>query len=366
MNKRNPTRRHWLKTTSASSAAFLLQMQTFAGDTGNALPTSWKARLIEAPKPVVAVDNVCAWPNLTVLPEDTIIATIFNQPCHGTWEGDVECWANEDNGQTWSLLGTPAPHEPGTNRMNVAAGLAANGDLLVLASGWSHRPPPGQSAGHDPPAEVLIPWICRSTDGGQSWNIDREAFPLLPNGKVGIPFGDILPGADGALRAALYTGARGRTYVFRSDDDGKSWSDPTQIDSEAVIHEPALFHLDDGKWLAAARYDGLELYRSEDDAQSWQPAGNLTGPAEHPGHFLRLADGRLLLTYGNRNEPRGVDVRFSNDEGLTWSDPQRVADFQGDGGYPSSVQLSSGEIVSAFYARRTDQHPRYHMGVVVW
>jgi Na+/melibiose symporter-like transporter len=37
----------------------------------------------------IAIDNVCAWPNLTKLPDGAIIATIFNQPCHGLWEGDV-------------------------------------------------------------------------------------------------------------------------------------------------------------------------------------------------------------------------------------------------------------------------------------
>ncbi len=51
-----------------------------------------KTRAGERPRPAVAIDNVCAWPNLTVFRDGTIIATIFNQPCHGLWEGDVECW----------------------------------------------------------------------------------------------------------------------------------------------------------------------------------------------------------------------------------------------------------------------------------
>ena len=28
----------------------------------------------------IGVDNVCAWPNLTSMPDGAIIATIFNQP----------------------------------------------------------------------------------------------------------------------------------------------------------------------------------------------------------------------------------------------------------------------------------------------
>ena len=57
----------------------------------------------------VAIQGVCAWPNLQKLPDGTIIATIFNQPCHGLWSGDVECWASTDEGRTWQLRGVPAP-----------------------------------------------------------------------------------------------------------------------------------------------------------------------------------------------------------------------------------------------------------------
>jgi hypothetical protein len=318
-------------------------------------------------RPEVAVDNVTAWPNLTVLQEGTIIASIFNQPNHGLSEGSVECWGSVDGGRTWKLRGTPAPHEPGTNRMNVAAGLAGNGDLLVIASGWSHRPsPPQKAVGHKPPAQILRPWLCRSADGGRTWSIDREAIPQFPDGQDGVPFGDILPGSDGALYAGFYRGGVGEAYVMRSADHGKTWGDLVQVDQAAVIHEPALASLGDGKWLLAARHAGLTLYTSDDDAKSWQKRQKLTGNAMHPGHFLQLKDGRLLLSYGNRVDPKGVDVRLSDDQGQSWSEPLRVADFQGDGGYPASVQLPDGQVMTAFYAQQTANHPRYHMGVVTW
>jgi hypothetical protein len=320
MKRADLTRRQWLTGAvslgAATAVSGWLAPSLLAADTPQ---TRARNRAGETPRPIVAVDNVCAWPNLTVLRDGTVIATIFNQPSHGLCEGDVECWGSEDGGRTWALRGTPATHDRGTNRMNVAAGLAANGDLLVIASGWSHRPPPGQTAGHGPPAQVLAPWVCRSADGGRSWSIDKTIFPNLPCGGNGIPFGDILAGQEACLRVFIYL-ASWRTYVYRSTDDAKTWTRRQR----------------------------------------------LTGHMKHPGDLLRLNDGRLLLTYGNRTSPGGIDVQLSDDEGHTWTDPWRVADCEGDRGYPSSIQLPDGQVLTAFYAQRTADHNRYHMGVVHW
>jgi len=309
----------------------------------------------ERPEPVVAVDNVCAWPNLTVLQDGTIIATIHNQPSHLKLPADVDCWASEDGGRTWTKRGTPAPRDnPRAARGNVAAGIARNGDLIVIASGWSD--PAGENRG-----TVLPPWVSRSADGGRTWDIDREAFS-----EISVPFGDILEGADGRLRVATYRGGPGEAKVYCSHDDGKTWVQDAVLNKDTRIHEPALFHLGGGKWLGAARLDGLDLYASDDDARTWTCRGKLTEPKQHPGHFARLKDGSVLLSYGNRVDPKGVDVRFSNDDGATWSRPFRVVDFPGDGGYPSSVQRPDGRVLTAYYASEIEGHKRYHMGVVVW
>jgi len=37
-----------------------------------------------------------------------------------------------------------------------------------------------------------------------------------------------------------------------------------------------------------------------------------------------------------------------------------------DCGYPSSVQRADGKIVTVYYAKRVENHDRYHMGAAIW
>ena len=331
----------------------------------------------------IAIDDVCAWPNLTFLPDGEIIATIFNQPCHGRWEGDVECWASEDGGRSWKYRGTPAPHEPTTNRMNVAAGLAANGDLIVIASGWSHRPTRAQVESGAPvdfsDASVLQAWVCRSSDGGRTWSITKS-FPSAPEPGMGepVPFGDVLSANDGSLCVSAYTGRQGdhrelynSDYFFRSRDDGQTWGEGAIID-KGSHNETAPLHLGAGRWLAAARgvppRQGIDMFLSEDDGLTWQNRGQVSLPSQHPAHLLRLADGRILLTYGNRAPHMwGIDARISANEGKMWSTPVRLIELaQADLGYPASVQTADGNVVTAYYLGKSKEHHRYHMGVQIW
>ena len=60
-------------------------------------------------------------------------------------------------------------------------------------------------------------------------------------------------------------------------------------------------------------------------------------------------------------------ARLSADEGRTWGEPLRLVRLpKTDCGYPSSVQRADGQIVTAYYAGRAEDHNRYHMGAVIW
>lgn len=309
----------------------------------------------------VAIDNVCAWPQLAVLRDGTIAAIIHNQPAHGRLEGDVECWTSP-NGEFWTKAGMPTQHEPNTIRMNHAAGLAKNGDLIVLCSGWTNEQQPGRPK--QPPFRdaTLRSWICRSSDGGRTWTRNTE-FPT-PEMSQFIPFGPIATGEDGTLHASCYAGRR--AWHFRSDDDGRTWR-PTAVIAPGY-NETSILHLGGTRWLAAARLDSTDLFRSDDNGATWKGPQRVTEPKEINAHLARLKDGRLLLSYGNRVKGQfGVLAKLSGDEGKTWSEPLRLAHtLSGDCGYPSSVQRADGKIVTAYYAKSAENHHRYHMGVAIW
>ena len=276
----------------------------------------------------IAIDDVCAWPNLTVLADGTLAVAIYNRPVHGRWHGDVEIWASTDEGCSWQKRGTAAPGEPPGNRMNVAAGAAANGDLIVIASGWTPVLEPGSE---DPEfafrkRRVLDARVCRSADGGSTWERADTVTVADASADWFIPFGDIVEGPNG-LAVPFYS----------SPPEGKR----------------------NTAWMLA----------STDDGRTWQDRGPLTLPGQHPPHLAHLKDGRILLTYGIRNEGLyGVAARFSDDAGNSWSAPRILVALEGatDGGYPSSTECEGGTIVTAYYANKVVAHRRYHMGVVRW
>ena len=329
----------------------------------------------------ISIDNVCAWPNLTVLRDGTIIAAIFNRPSHGLEAGMVEAWASGD-GRFWEKRGIVAPNEPNTTRMNVAAGLAGNGDLVVLCSGWSNQQQPGRQK-QIPFRDAILPaWVCRSSDGGRTWTQDKEFVPPPKDWEAFVPFGDIVAGTDGALHASaigVYYDPREavrprpprvmQSWHFRSADDGRTWSATSVI---GPTHNETFIHPLGGKrWLAVAREESaraMDLFHSDDDGKTWGSPQRVTGRGELNAHLLRLKDGRLLLSYGNRAEDRfGVLAKTSSDDGRTWSNPIRlVHSLKSDCGYPSSVQRPDGAIVTAYYSASTQNHTRYHMGVVIW
>ena len=334
----------------------------------------------------VAIDNVCAWPNLTLLPNGEIIATIFNAP-HHVGPGNIECWASEDDGRLWKLRAAPDSPPEGENRVNQAAGVAGDDALIVIMSGRDVNRELG-----DPERVLPRPKVFRSEDNGHTWErIGEVAVPDTANHHV-IPFGDVLSLPDGTMAAPFYAGhksnkdikpnkdidresdaRRYQSFLIFSHDRGATWDDCVEIGTWDH-DETSVLPMDNGRWIAAARtFTDMhtDLFVSDDEGRTWEYGGPLALTRQAPAHLCRLNDGRVLLSYGIRNTGiyAGIGTRVSED-GETWGTPSVIfnpgKEGAGDGTYPSSVQVADGTMVTAYYSAGIPAHSRYHMGVVRW
>jgi hypothetical protein len=308
----------------------------------------------------LAVDGVCAWPKLTTLPDGTIAAALFDQPNHQKTPGSIQCYVSRDQGQTWQHAGTPGPKTDTTFRVNHAIGVDADGELVVISGGKTIAD-----------RRLIKPIVARTSDQGATWDIS-EQFPASPDGREYVPFGNLTGRDDGGYLVPAYTPYYGPcySYILRGDANAENWETLSRLPKEDY-GENVLLNLGDGEWLSAVRYNKqshwIEVLRSTDDARSWDVLGQVTASGEHPAHLLELPDGRVVMTYGDRTAGNhGVEALISTDRGRTWGEPIRLADAIGDCGYPSSVLLSDGNILTAFYAQSTADHDNYHMRVVTW
>lgn len=164
------------------------------------------------------------------------------------------------------------------------------------------------------------------------------------------------------LTAGKSNKKEGRPLCARTTDGGKTWERVSWIapeqDGYAIM--PSTARLSGEGLLTTIRYrepnsgrSWIDSYFSPDNGQTWsyrnRPVPD-TGEGNPPS-LVRLQDGRLCLTWGQRKAPFGIRAKLSSDEGKTWS-----ADFvlRADGnnrdvGYPRTVQRPDGKLVVVYY-----------------
>ena len=321
----------------------------------------------------IVTEDAGLWPQLQITNDGTLLAFGYNAPAHTTLPADVECWASDDGGQTWSQRGIAAPRPAAdANYCHWASGFGAKNELLVVASGMDDAT---NARGQRAPNDVRM---FRSTDVGKSWSLGGEFPKRLPGDLKPYPFGSIVRGRDETLRTIVYSVDEAHqniesAWMMTSRDAGLTWVEPVKI--AEGINESVLLPLADRDWLCIARTSnkpvpelGQELrqFRSTDDGQTWTDEGLVAGYHHHPPHLLRLKDQRLLLTYGNRRDG-SIEARLSENNGKAWGAPHKLyTTGPGDMGYPSTAQLSDGKLVTVFYAAQSPLHAGYHMGAIGW
>ena len=191
----------------------------------------------------------------------------------------------------------------------------------------------------------------RSEDDGRTWG---EPFSPLPWERNFETIAPTLLRLDNGEVLLFYTlevlSARPRrwgdhtptldqhAYVRRSSDDAATWSSPV-----CAAHYPAscqsqadkVIRLSSGRiiipcagfWLTGGDHCVSLCFFSDDGGYSWWPSRNFVdlGSATEEPSVVELEDGRLFMVCRTR---RGYLARsHSQDDGLTWSDPELIPEL---------------------------------------
>jgi hypothetical protein len=311
---------------------------------------------------------------------------------HIAVDGDVIMLRSRDGGRTWGekqvIAGLPDLDEregcgvqlrDGT----ILVGIFYNGLYRPDGSyewSWERDKQLGQGR------QRLGTYVITSRDNGHVWSKPNFISP------AGMPFSDMEGPADaplempdgGVLMPVMAYNVRGdlrneAAVLLRSGDAGKTWTYYSSIAEDpggklGHFQEPALVRTRAGRLIAAMRNTSppLAIWTtwSDDDGRTWKPA-RPSPMIGHPADLIELADGRILCTYGVRSpehaDPGGIRATFSHDRGETWDIGQEVQirkDFLNhDIGYPESLQLPDGRILTVYYF---NLFGRYFLGQTFW
>lgn len=317
----------------------------------------------------------CAWPSLVCAANGDLLVAFTASEEHLGPDGQVLLVRSTDNGVTWgpadTLLDSPIDdRESGFTR-------TTDGDLYAHLWSTFHTPRSygTLSPGSYPPhvlerwtAHVAAPayagqggyhgaWERRSSDNGRSWSAPVRGRDAV-HGGIQLRNGVILiasyrvdqPHIGVHIRRPEDT-AYVRTAVIRS---------PTP--ESLAFGEPHVAQLPSGRVIMMIRATAMpyndrdprcvlwETY-SDDGGTTWVPpfATPLWG---YPPHLLILADTRVLCTYGYRRPPYGERACVSTD-GITWDPAEETVLSRdapnGDLGYPASVELGGGRMLTVYY-----------------
>ena len=221
-------------------------------------------------------------------------------------------------------------------------------------------------------------WRISSKDDGKTWSTPSRMANVshAPHGPILLKDGSLLMlgrGYEGGVNAdGIGTQARFRTIVsaWRSTDAARTWeclcpeipaANGDHLKS-SMFHEPHVAELADGTLLGLVRYHGKNRYLfqtlSTDGGKTWSPMAK-TSMLGFPAHLTVLGNGTVLCVYGHRQGTSvGEFAAVSRDNGKTWdveheiclrTNPRDYYRSMADLGYPSTVVLSDGKLLTVYY-----------------
>ncbi len=218
--------------------------------------------------------------------------------------------------------------------------------------------------GHDDTAGDIL--RADSYDGGRTWTPQDELTVFQKNiGKANVMSPSLLRLDENSLLCFFIVQNEGRieggTWMRRSEDNGKTWSEPTPLPYKGYggLASDRAFLTSKGRILLPVwnSMDGLKstyvycLY-SDDRGKSWKETvpmttpkgstGRTTDPAAEEPTIVELHDGRLMMFM--RTYLKSIYVSYSEDGGLTWSTPCDSG-IPAAGAMPTIRRMPNGDLL---------------------
>lgn len=322
-------------------------------------------------KKVIEPNRYIGWPTILKANDGRLMITFSgDRDAHVCPYGKTQMVISDDNGKTWSepitINNTPLDDrdtgliqtKKGTLLVSWFTSLAFERPAFEAAYNKYARI--GEKIGPETKKRWLGNWVRRSEDNGKTWQDPIRNTVTAPHGPISLQNGHL-----------MYIGTAnidGKADIFaeKSTDDGKTWkvigTIPRPKDSTAGLVEPHVIELKSGKLLAMIRHEPKDITQcfllqseSTDGGKTWSEMTN-TGIWGYPPHITQLKNGWLLVVYGYRRDPFSERACISKDEGKTWDIENEVVLCNAasrDLGYPASVQLDDGSILTIYYQAPT-------------
>ncbi len=321
-----------------------------------------------------------AWPDLIRAANGDLLVTFCSTDEHLGPNGRATLLRSSDDGYTWSQPQTI--YDSPLDDRDIGLTRARDGTLglHLWTTNWTteayRKLSPGsypqptidawiqhvESAAYQAASSHEGRWTLTSTDHGQSWH-QRVRGPDAVHGGIVL--------ANGTWLTAAYREEKGNVAIFTAPASTGPWTKSSVITTpqSATLRfgEPHVAQLPTGRIVVAIRatsipYDdsGEQLQfwvaTSDDQGRTWSPPVS-SGRWGFPVHLTVLDDGRLLATYGYRRFPYGQRASLSRD-GINWQEYPEIiirADAPNrDLGYPASLEITPGEILTVYYQETGD------------
>lgn len=261
------------------------------------------------------------------------------------WSRDINIVIRKssDNGKTWGKIEKIIDYPLGQSASDPSMILDKQTNTIFLFYNYMDL---------DNQKDIYYLKYISSNDNGKSWSkpVDITNQISKENWKNDFKFitsGRGIQTKKGTLLHCLVNLQKG-THVFGSNDNGKTWfitETPTSPGDESKIVE-----LNDGSWMVNSRVNKLG-YRyshvSNDDGKTWisKKEESIIDPGCN-GSLIRYSHDKknllLLTNINNKKERKEIVLRYSIDEGRSWSNPKII--YNGEAAYSSMTVMENGSL----------------------